>query len=164
MRSAPPDTSWQTLLPEAPQPAEVLCLPLTVKSSPPHVFLCSQRQAAFYGNFSFKGPHRKKQFYRCSIPAIIVREENNYYVSLIPAQRSNLKLHVTTLLFGHLVICLQKIPYLSHSCIAMKKDTFLFMQFKQLLVCCSSPLVLLGTNEGERVVDYMILESKQRSR
>jgi len=91
---------------------------------------------------------------------VITREENNYYISLIPAQRNNFKLHITPLLFGHLVIRLQKIPCLCHSCIAIKSGTLYCSWGSNNYSCSSSPLVLLGANQGEGVVDYVILERR----
>lgn len=92
---------WHQLTNSASRsPREVLCLSLRVQSSP-HMFLGFFAPKSISGNFSFNRVHRKTHLYRWSIPAIIKREEINYYVSLTPAQRNWLKLPITTQLFRH---------------------------------------------------------------
>lgn len=119
---------WHQLTNSASRsPREILCLPLRVKSSP-HMFFgifCSQKH--LWKFFIQQGAQTDTWW---SLPAIIKREEINYYVSPTRAQRNDLKLPITTQLFKNLVTCLQKIPCFSHSCIAIKNwHGFLFMQF-----------------------------------
>lgn len=154
MRSAPLEISWQGLFPEALMPLETPCGPPRAKPGP----TCSPlfpKTGWLPWRFFPQQAIQKEMLVQTFIAAVTIQEEDLYYLSLIAAYRNNAKLHITSLLF----VCLwiPKTPYLFlHYC--KKWYTLLFVQFQQVLPCCSQ------CQPRQGVIDYTILDRKKYSR
>lgn len=118
MRSAPPETSWQRLFPEALMPLEAPCGPPRAKPGP----TCSPlfpKTGCLPWKFFTQQATEKEMLVQRFIAAVTMWEDI-CYLSLIAAYRNNEKLHITSLLF----VCLYpqastKAAHLSCSCIAI---------------------------------------------